>query len=834
MVQLSLQQLIFLFICLCFQYCLCLETDTISSSLVLKDPDTIVSQNKAFKLGFFSPGNTTNRYLGVFYAFSEETVVWVANRDTPLKDHYSSVAISKDGNLVLLNGRNQTVWSTNAHTSNISPKNTTLQILDTGNLVLRDNATGTTIWQSFSHPTNVYLPTMNSSYNIHTGKMVFLSSWKNETDPQVGNFISTTEVFNNIPIGLIRKNGRPYVRNGPWNGQIFLGVRPMFFYFVAGFAQVKNDSDGTFYYTQPLRKNFFQTALNSSGSLVETAWDDHKKSWFTVWEGPANECDIYGTCGPFGSCNIRNSPICSCLRGFEPTNKDEWERGNWTGGCRRKNPLQCVRDGVAGGNGDGFLRLSFMKIPDFVEPFSSSQIDECRHRCLGNCSCLAYAHDNNIGCMFWSNTLIDVVEFGDAGLDLYIRLSSSELIDKHQHKRLYIIIPVVAVMFTISTFVFIAWCWITKLKGVNAKMKNTLEEAEVVPSDSTEIVFNDESKVVNIGELPQFTFKMLANATDQFHENNLLGRGGFGPVYKGILANGKEIAVKRLAVDSGQGIQEFMNEVSVICKLQHRNLVRLLGGCVEKEEKILVYEYMPNKSLDVCLFDPTHPAKKILDCTKRINIIDGIGRGLLYLHRDSRLRIIHRDLKPSNVLLDDDWNPKISDFGMARIFRGNQDHCDTARVVGTYGYMAPEYAIHGRFSEKSDVFSFGVLLLEIIKGEKSTHYCNHERSQSLLATAWKLWSEDNSVAFVDESIGNNTETFKEEMGRCIQIGLLCVQEFPNDRPSVQTLMSMLTGEIVDLPTPERPVLSDNWNGLSSGTQIGISINHLTLTELHGR
>ncbi|KAH6781436.1 hypothetical protein C2S51_006729 [Perilla frutescens var. frutescens] len=638
MVQLSLQQLIFLFICLCFQYCFCLDTDTISHGLVLKDPDTIVSQKKVFKLGFFSPGNTTNRYLGVFYAFSEESIVWVANRERPLKDHYSTVAISKDGNLVLFNRRNKTVWSTNGYTTdkNTSPKNTTLQILDTGNLVLRDNATGTTIWESFSHPTNVYLPTMNSSYNTHAGEMMFLSSWKSETDPQVGNFTFGLDVFNNIAQALTKKNGRPYMRKGPWNGQIFLGVRSIFFDYMIGFAQVKNDSDGTFYFRAPVWKYLYKIFLNSSGTLTQSIWDDHKKSWVKVWEGPADECEIYGTCGPFGSCNIRNSPICSCLRGFEPTNKDEWERGNWTRGCRRKIPLQCVRDGSAsvGGNEDGFLRLPFMKIPEFAEAFPSSQIDECRRICLGNCSCLAYAHDHNIGCMFWSNTLIDVMEFGDAnGLDLYIRLSSSELIDKHQHKQMHIIIPVVAVIVSISTFIFIAWCWITKLKGIiKAKMKNTLEEAEILSPDSTAIVLNDESKVVNIGELPQFTFKMLAKATDQFHENNLLGRGGFGPVYK----------------------------------------------------------------------------------------------------------------------------------------------------------------------------------------------------------AWTLWSEDNSAAFVDESIGNNKEKFEEEMGRCIQIGLLCVQEFPNDRPTIQTVMSMLTGEIVDIPAPERPVLSENRNGLSSGTQIGISINHLTLTQLHGR
>ncbi|PIM98255.1 Non-specific serine/threonine protein kinase [Handroanthus impetiginosus] len=219
---------------------------------------------------------------------------------------------------------------------------------------------------------------------------------------------------------------------------------------------------------------------------------------------------------------------------------------------------------------------------------------------------------------------------------------------------------------------------------------------------------------------------MLANATYQFHDNNLIGKGGFGPVYKGKLTNGKEIAIKRLSASSGQGMEEFMNEVILISKLQHKNLVRLHGCCVEKEEKMLIYEYMPNKSLDVCLFDPTQPFRNILDWTKRFGIIKGIGRGLLYLHKDSRLKIIHRDLKPSNILLDEDWNPKISDFGMASIFGGNHDHANTARVMGTYGYMAPEYAMEGRFSEKSDVYSFGVLILEIVKGKKNAHYYNHE------------------------------------------------------------------------------------------------------------
>ncbi|KAL0305845.1 UNVERIFIED_CONTAM: G-type lectin S-receptor-like serine/threonine-protein kinase [Sesamum radiatum] len=735
----------------------CLETDTISFGLYIKDPDTIISRGQVFKLGFFTPDNTTNRYLGVFYTVSDKTVIWVANRDKPLNDTSGTVSISDDGNLVLRNGNNEIVWSTNATTSPMN--NTSLQIQDTGNLVLRETATGNKIWDSFSVPSDVFMPTMRIVDNINTDKKVVVSAWKNGSDPEVGRFTAGLEALN-IPQIFTWNNGRPYWRSGPWNGQILIGVQDMYSPYLDGFTVV-NDPPGTFYFTAPEGKFLMKITLNSSGSLVQTLWDDQTKNWDITWLAPQNECDIYGTCGPFGNCNAQDSPICSCLRGFEPTNRDEWERRNWTSGCQRKKQLQCGQ-----GGGDGFLRLPFMKVPDFAEQFPSRQEVECRSACLSNCSCIAYAHDPNIGCMFWREILIDVQQFAGVGVDFYIRLAASEL-DNHKDKKLIIIIPVVVGFVSVSALVIIAWCWMVKRKGDKAKDKRIFEAGQTFSSDSNAIVLKDESERVNIEELPLYTFETLANATDQFNETNLLGKGGFGPVYKGNLANGKEIAVKRLSAASGQGVEEFMNEVIVISKLQHRNLVRLLGCCVEKEEKMLIYEYMPNKSLDVCLFDPTHPSQKVLDWKKRFSIIEGIGRGLMYLHKDSRLRIIHRDLKPSNVLLDEDWDPKISDFGMARIFGGNQDHGNTARVVGTYGYMALNMQWKGRFSEKSDVYSFGVLMLEIVKGKKNTHYYNHEWSLSLLGC-----------------------------------------EFPKDRPTIQTVLSMLSREIVDLPAPEQPVFAE--------------------------
>ncbi|KAL3644273.1 hypothetical protein CASFOL_012205 [Castilleja foliolosa] len=810
----------------------CLETDTITSSIILSDPDTIVSTLGFFKLGFFTPENTTNRYLGVYYSVSEKSVIWVANRDKPLIDTSSTVTISKNGNLVLVNSRSQHVWSTNVTTN--SPLNTTLQLQNTGNLILTDNSTGTIIWDSFSHPTDVFKPKMKISDNTITGQRVILSAWKNTSNPDTGSFTAGLEALN-IPQIFTWKDGKPYWRSGPWNRQIFIGVQDMYSPYLNGFSVV-DDRAGTVYFTARDVKCYMRIKLNSSGNLVQSFWNNATMDWDVMWMAPQNECDVYGTCGAYGSCNSRRSPICSCLRGFEPTDVGEWKSGNWTRGCLRRMELGCGGNGnnSTGGDGDGFLRMEFMKVPDFAEQFSSREMDDCRTRCLTNCSCVAYAFDSNIGCLFWSRSLIDVQQFNGVGVDLYIRLAASEL-DNNKDKILaIIIIPVVMGFAAMCMVIFMTWCWMVKRKGKKTKIvRKIFETGLVFPSDSNKIVFKDESDKVNIEELPLFSFETLEYATDQFHENNLLGKGGFGSVFKGNLLNGRKIAVKRLSVTSGQGMEEFMNEVIVISKLQHRNLVRLLGCCVEKDEKMLVYEYMPNKSLDVCLFDATNMSQKVLDWKKRFSTMEGIGRGLLYLHRDSRLRIIHRDLKPSNVLLDEDWNPKISDFGMARIFGGDQDHGNTARVVGTYGYMAPEYAMEGRFSEKSDIYSFGVLMLEIIKGQKNTHYYNQELSLSLLGCAWRLWSEDNGLGFADESIASSG--FEADIVRCIQIGLLCAQEFPEDRPSIQTVLSMLSREIVDMPAPEQPVFAEKWHGsLGSTSQNIYSINELTLTVLDGR
>ncbi|KAK7253186.1 hypothetical protein RIF29_37698 [Crotalaria pallida] len=277
-------------------------------------------------------------------------------------------------------------------------------------------------------------------------------------------------------------------------------------------------------------------------------------------------------------------------------------------------------------------------------------------------------------------------------------------------------------------------------------------------------------------DYPFIALGSLCVATKNFSDLNKLGQGGFGPVYKGILSDGQEVAIKRLSTNSEQGTDEFINEVLLIMKLQHKNLVKLLGFCVDGEEKLLVYELLPNGSLDVVLFD-------------------------------SRLKIIHRDLKASNVLLDNDMNPKISDFGMARIFAGSEGEANTATIVGTYGYMAPEYAMEGIYSIKSDVFAFGVLLMEIITGQRNAGFYHSKSTPNLLAYAWHLLNEGKGLELKDPLLSVSDSCPGDEFLRYMNIGLQCVQEDAYDRPTMSSVVLLLRNESATLGQPQPPAFS---------------------------
>ncbi|XP_060192935.1 G-type lectin S-receptor-like serine/threonine-protein kinase At1g11300 [Lycium barbarum] len=805
-------------------------SDTISSSEPVRDSETVFSSGKRFKLGFFSPGNSANRYVGIMFNLPSPTptVVWVANRDKPINDSSGILTISEDGNLVILNGQKEIIWSSS--TSN-AMKNSTARLLDIGNLVLNDSSNGRVLWESFQHPTDSLLQLMKMGIDKSTNTTALLKSWRNPDDPSVGSFSAGIQL-QYIPQAFIWNNNAPYWRSSPWNKQIYIGLPEMKSSYGSGVDLIA-DNAGTAYqtYSDGNQSWILYYSLNSTGSYQEKVWDPRKKDWVVTWANPRSECDFYAKCGPFGGCDPKSSPICSCIQGFKPKNEGEWEKGNWTGGCIRRTALDCERNktDVEKGKQDGFLKLQTMGVPDFVIWVPSAKGD-CERDCLSNCSCTAYSYYTGIGCMHWNRSLIDTQEFSmDGAADLFIRLAYSELAanDKKDIPKVAIAITVSIGSITVSICGYLFWKLFAKHRGRKRKNEAVLREAS--PNYYKERLIKDDIHKFKIEDITLYSFDMLANSTDKFHSASKLGQGGFGPVYKGKLPDGQEIAVKRLSQSSGQGLQEFMNEVVVISRLQHRNLVRLLGCCTERGEKMLVYDFMPNGSLDAYLFG-SHQ-EKFLDWSKRAIIIEGTGRGLLYLHRDSRLRIIHRDLKASNILLDEYLNPKISDFGMARIFGGNQDQANTIRVVGTYGYMAPEYAMHGRFSEKSDVYSFGVLILEIVRGRKNSSFYDAEDELTLLAYAWKLWNENNIIKLIDPKIFD--PCFEKEVVRCVHIGLLCVQEYADDRPNVSTVLSMLTRDIAELPTPKQPAFTRGHGPPEQGSskaQGSVDADSITVVE----
>ncbi|CAJ1932526.1 unnamed protein product [Sphenostylis stenocarpa] len=320
-------------------------------------------------------------------------------------------------------------------------------------------------------------------------------------------------------------------------------------------------------------------------------------------------------------------------------------------------------------------------------------------------------------------------------------------------------------------------------------------------SSSKEEQSEDDIQNLAAQENKIFPYETLVAATNQFDILNKLGEGGFGPVYKlkGKLSDGREIAVKKLSRRSNQGKTQFINEAKLLGRVQHRNVVNLIGYCAHASEKLLVYEYVPRKSLDKLLFESGK--KKELDWKRRFDIISGVARGLLYLHEDSHNCIIHRDIKASNILLDQKWVPKIADFGLARLFPEDQTHVNT-RVAGTNGYLAPEYLMHGHLSVKADVFSYGVLVLELVTGHRNSSFDTDATAQNLLDWAYRLYKKGRALEMVDPALGSSVITEQVEM--CIKLGLLCTQGDPNLRPTMGRVVVMLSKKTSHTEEPTRP------------------------------
>ncbi|KAL5227323.1 hypothetical protein ABZP36_015588 [Zizania latifolia] len=815
----------------------CLGMDSISANESLSDGQTIVSTKNLFVLGFFSPGASSRRYVGIWHNNQgNRTVVWVGNRNDPLLDASGVLMFDSNGSLIVAQGgRSFTV------AYGQGAKDMKATILDTGNLVLSSMANPSRYtWQSFDSPTDTWLPEMNIGLRTTNQSLI---SWRSNDDPAMGDYTLGMD-----PAGLsqffIWWRGNVFWTSGRWNGDMFSLIPELkFFTTIPIFFKCSNfTNDINCTYSANPSDRMTKIVLNSIGSLSIMQFDSLAQSWILLWKQPST-CEVPNICGAFSVCNNNAMPKCVCTRGFVPQDIVAYSNGYFRGGCIRQVKLQC--------SSDEFLDIPNVRLPDNRNKLPVTSLRECKLACLLNCSsCTAYAYSQLDGCSLWYGDLMNLQDGYDvdgAGT-LYLRLAPSELESggSSGHKLVWMagVIPSFALLFFCSLS-FVHWRRRRQRKG--KEKIHAHQSLMTLDTDSAIKLWESEEAG---SHFVLFSFSQLANSTNNFSEQNKLGEGGFGPVYKvilffnfmasdllgsmlkGNLQNGQDIAVKRLATNSGQGLVEFKNEVLLIAKLQHVNLVRLLGCCIQGEEKILIYEYMPNKSLDFFLFEKSR--RIVLDWAKRIHIIEGIAHGLLYLHKHSRLKIIHRDLKASNILLDIDMNPKISDFGMARIFGSKETQANTNRIVGTYGYMAPEYAMEGIFSVKSDVFSFGVLLLEIISGMRNAGSHRRGNSLNLLGHAWELWKEGRWSDLVDPS---TRDAYPEHrVLRCVHVGLMCVQEKAADRPTMNDVVSMLTSESIIIPDPKQPAFLSIVLPTEMDTDDGssFSLNGITITELDGR
>ncbi|KAI6703903.1 hypothetical protein NL676_013039 [Syzygium grande] len=805
----------------------------------MKDGDVLVSQGRKFAFGFFSPSNSSFRYLGIwYYGQPERTVVWVANRENPVNETSGVLAFDHDGNLVIQeNDGSFPIWSTNV-SSTSSYSATTAQLFDSGNLVLKYDMSEEVIWQSFDYPTDTFLPSMRLGLDRRTGLKRFMTSWKSADDPTPGSCSYYFEPME-YPQLVLYKDRAPYWRAGPIIEKRQGSLAEKAHNFIYNVTIVNNAIEVSLMYAVINASVLSRYVVDESGLVKHFMWHDEEQQWIEFNYHPKDQCDYFSKCGPNGICGANNAELfdCTCLPGFEPKSPGDWYLRDGAGGCKRRQGASMCQ------SGEGFVTVKQLKLPDTSTAHvdMSMTLKECEQACLSDCNCTAYSSANEsigeYGCIKWHGDLVDTREFSDLGQDLYVRVDAIDL--ARYRKRSTLVKKAIVATLSISALVLLllgslVYCLLLKRKrdrrGRNHPLSITTSPTCLDEIQGLKYLDSNGRRKT---DLPFLDFGTVAAATSNFSSVNELGKGGFGSVYKGMMNDGKEIAVKRLSKYSRQGNEEFKNEVRLIAKLQHRNLVKILGCCIQEDEKLLIYEYLPNKSLDLLLFDETK--RSLLDWGRRFDIAYGVARGLLYLHQDSTLRVIHRDLKASNVLLDVALNPKISDFGIARICGADQIEGKTKHVVGTYGYMAPEYALHGRFSIKSDVYSYGVMLLEIITGQRISGCYHVNPFYNLIGHVWELWKEGKCMDIVDTSMD---KTYSEEMvSRCIQIGLLCVQRYASDRPTMSAVVFMLGNDDVVLPSPKQPAFIDesDYNGdIQSACNRTCSVNGVTVTVVEAR
>ncbi|XP_047313907.1 G-type lectin S-receptor-like serine/threonine-protein kinase At2g19130 [Impatiens glandulifera] len=760
----------------------CKGSDSISLGQSLSGNKTLISAGEIFELGFFTPGNSQNYYIGIWYykQFQNKTVVWVANRERPVSNPSSSqLKLLPNGNLVLLNQSKSIIWSTNSISTLQNPTRVTL--LDNGNLVVLDTSDSAKfIWQSFDYPTDHWLPGGKVGFSKLRNLTYSLCSWRNSENPASSLF--SVEVKPSSSHALLWNHSKLYWESGEWDGKVFKYVPEIALdYYVKNITYVSNENESYFTYESAISSAFTRFSIGLNGQLEQFVWQSKGfQDWSKLWTRPPERCEVYRYCGSFGICS-QNLPVCSCAIGFRPSNQHNWDLGDHSEGCVRdvaNRELNCSQSGFS------IVRdIRYAVNSELVMAVGS--VSECRLACLRNCSCNAYGYDN--GCLIWNEEMFGLRQLSEgdtSGRVLYVK-TFMELTEMEGKKAGIRKLTVWIIVGSVLGFVVISSGFGFLLVLMSRRRKVSRSAAE------------DSLFVFKLGE--------LKSATKNFSEK--LGEGGFGSVFKGTISqstNSFHVAVKVIK-NMKQGEKQFRSEVSTIGNVHHVNLVRLRGLCMENTKRILVYEYMPKGSLESHLFNND---SFLLDWKTRYGIAVGTARGLTYLHEGCRDRIIHCDIKPENILLDENYVPKVADFGMAKLL-GREFSRVLTTMRGTRGYLAPEWISGDAITPKADVFSLGMVLFEIISGKRNRESSvdnegegNYYYFPARVANA--LNNNGGEIGgLLDKRLTIDDNSNREEIVRVCKVACWCIQDNEKDRPNMAQVVQMLEG-IVEVEIPPIP------------------------------
>jgi hypothetical protein len=789
------------------------KDDTLLPSQVLTAGDKLVSANGKFALGFFQPagaGNTTSKsstspgwYLAVWFnKIPLLTPVWVANREKPVADpdlSATKLQISGDGNLAVVVSNHSTkpfIWSTHITNDNRTSNTTTIVVLlDSGNLVIQDPSSNALLWQSFDDPTDVALPGAKIGWNKVTGLNRVGISWKSRADPGLGAFsvgLETNGTFRRVMVSRRVYPSKVYWSWSPDNSPMqipalkaLLSMNPQTRGLVVP-EYVDNDEEEYYMYTSPDESSSTFLSLDTSGQTKLNVWSQAEQSWHSIYVQPVDPCRPYATCGPFTVCTGSSPSPCECMESFSLASPGDSELGDRTGGCSRNTPLDCHANRSNSASTDMFHPIASVTLPygsRSVQDDVAATRGECELACRSNCSCTAYSYQDS-KCSVWHGELFSVNK--NDGIEifsqdtLYIRLAAGDFPTSASGTRRQVAGFAIA-----ASIIGFGLLMLMLLLVILRKRLNWCGEAS-----------SGEGRVGVVA----FRYADLGRATKNFSEK--LGAGGFGSVFKGVLGDLTAVAVKRLD-GARQGEKQFRAEVGALGLIQHINLVKLIGFCCQGDRRLLVYEHMCNGSLDSHLFQSK---ATVLDWSTRYQIAIGVARGLSYLHQSCRECIIHCDIKPENVLLNESFVPKIADFGLASVVGR-----DFSRVLttfrGTMGYLAPEWLSGVAITSKVDVYSFGMVLMEILSGRRNNASVVHTSSNYCVAyfpvQAISKLHEGDVESLVDPEL--NGDFSFDEVERVCKVACWCIQDNESERPTMGEVVQVLEG-LQELDMPPMPRL----------------------------